>query len=71
MRERIASEAAKAAQAEAFKKAEEARKAKAKEVRGATQVIRSRGPTDTDTKETGTLRQELERALKEVQTGRI
>ena len=71
VRERIASEAAKAAQAEAFKKAEEARKAKAKEVRGATQVIRSRGPTDTDTKETGTLRQELERALKEVQTGRI
>lgn len=71
VRERIASEAAKAAKAEALKQAEEDRKKKAKAVNGSAPVIRSRGPTDTDTQKTGSLRQELEKAFKESQSGRI
>lgn len=64
-RERIASEAAKAAQAEALKKAEEDRKQKAKDVKGATQVIRSRGTATELSGEKLTLRQELAKNLRE------
>lgn len=71
-RERIAAEAAKAAQAEAIRKAEEQRKAKAKEVKTAAQVIRSRGTgTSESTAKSGTVRQDLERAFQELQSGRI
>lgn len=71
IRERIASEAGKAAQAEALKKTEEARRAKAKEVKGASQVIRSRGTATEDAGSNKSLRQELAANLAALQTGRI
>lgn len=70
VRERIASEAAKAAQAEALKKAEEDRKAKAKDAKTATQVIRSRGNAVEDSTGKLSLRQELAKNLRE-SSGRI
>ncbi len=70
VRERIASEAAKAAQAEALKKAEEDRKAKAKEAKTASQVIRSRGNAVEESNVKNTLRQELAKNLRE-SSGRI
>ena len=71
VRERLQSENAKAAQSEALKKAEEARKAKAKDVRGNNQVIRSRGTASEDGGKPGTLRQELAKNLADLQSGRI
>jgi hypothetical protein len=71
VRERIASEAAKAAQAEALKRAEDERKQKAKDVKGAAQVIRSRGTASEPTKGNTTLRQELENNLRALTSGRI
>ena len=71
VRERIASEAAKAAQVEALKKAEEERKQKAKDVKGATQVIRSRGTASEQPTGDLTLRQELAKNLRSLQSGRI
>jgi len=71
VRERIASEAAKAAQAEALKKAEEERKAKAKDAKTAGQIIRSRGTAAEDEGKPTTLRQELEKNLRALQSGRI
>jgi hypothetical protein len=65
VRERIASEAAKAAQAEALKKAEDDRKAKAKDARTAGNVIRSRGTAVEDTTGKTSLRQELAKNLRE------
>lgn len=71
VRERIASEAAKAAQAEVLKKAEEERLKKLKDAKGAASVIRSRGTATEPSNEKLTLRQELARNLKELQSGRI
>ena len=71
VRERLAAENAKAAQAEATKKAEEARRQKAKEVKGATQVIRSRGTAVEDAGKNQSLRQELAANLAAQQSGRI
>ena len=65
VRERIASEAAKAAQAEALKKAEDDRKAKAKDARTAGNVIRSRGTAVEDSTGKTSLRQELAKNLRE------
>jgi hypothetical protein len=70
-RERIASEAAKAAQAETIKKAEEERKAKAKDAKTSSQVIRSRGTaTIDDDSKSESLRAELAKNLRSF-TGRI
>lgn len=69
--ERLKAEVAKSAQAEAVRKAEEARKTKAKEVKGAAQVIRSRGTAVDDAAKTISLRQELEKNLRELAQGRI
>lgn len=71
VRERIASEAAKAAQAEAVKKAEEERKKKAKEVQGTAQIIRSRGTAAEDSGTKLTLRQELAKNFRDITQGRI
>lgn len=71
VRDHIASEAAKAAQAEALKKAEEQRRAKAKEVKGTTQIVRSRGAAAEEEGKAGTLRQELAKNLAAIQSGRI
>ena len=71
VRERIASEAAKAAQAEAVKKAEEDRKKKAKEAQGATQIIRSRGTAAETEGKKLTLREELARNFRDLTEGRI
>lgn len=65
VRERIASEAAKAAQAEALKKAEEDRKAKAKDAKTSTQIIRSRGQAVEESTGKTSLRQELAKNLRE------
>lgn len=71
IREHIAAEAAKAAQAEALKKAEEARRTKAKEVKVTGNIIRSRGTAAEDVPANKrTLRQELAANLAE-QSGRI
>jgi len=69
-RERIAEEAGKAARAEALKKAEEERKAKAKEAKSASSIIRSRGVGAEKPSKPGTLRSDLEEAMRSLQ-GRI
>lgn len=69
--ERLKAEVAKSAQAEAVRKAEEARKNKVKEVKGAAQVIRSRGTAVDDGAKAMSLRQELEKNLRELSQGRI
>jgi hypothetical protein len=69
-RQRIAEEAGKAARAEALKKAEEERKAKAKEAKSATSIIRSRGAGSETTSSKGTVRSDLEEAMRALQ-GRV
>jgi len=69
--ERIKDEVSKTAIADAAKKAEEARKLKAKEVKGATQVIRSRGTAAEESAKPGSLRQELAKNLAALSSGRI
>lgn len=71
VRSRIADEARKAAQAETLKQQEESRKAKLKEAKGATQIIRSRGTAVEESGKPMTLRQELERNLRAQQSGRV
>lgn len=68
---RIRDEVAKTAQAEALKKAEEARKAKAKEAKVTTPVIRSRNAGVEDEGKAGSLRQELVKNLASQKSGRI
>ena len=69
-RQRIADEAAKVARADALQKAEEARKAKAKEAKSASTIIRSRGVGESTVASKGSLRGDLEEAMKAL-TGRI
>jgi len=70
-RQRIADEAAKAARAEALKKAEEERKVKAREAKSASSIIRSRGSgSEAAAASKGTIRADLEEAMRAL-TGRI
>ena len=70
-RQRIADEAAKVARADALKKAEDDRKAKVEKAKSTSTIIRSKGSgTEASTASKGSVRADLEDALKALQ-GRI